>query len=155
MRYTPVATCVRFKYSTSLVTEANSLFPWNVSVGNREIEKGVCHCRTLSAPNISVIPDLVRDPWDITVLWVPACASLGRDDNLVRWQELMRAIRPQNKNYTGHQWDGREAGLNIASTELVPMKLDSCLRCIPLIEGGVRNDDTTRVHVRVQIPRYA
>jgi len=26
---------------------------------------------------------MIRDPWDLAVSWVPARASLGRDDNFV------------------------------------------------------------------------
>ena len=46
-----------------------------------------------------------------------------------------------------------ECGIDIC--EFGPRNSDICLRCIPPIEGGIRNDDPTPVHVRLQIPRYA
>ena len=46
-----------------------------------------------------------------------------------------------------------ERGIDIS--EFGPRKSDSYLRCIPPIEGGILNDETTPVHVRLQIPRYA
>ena len=54
--YPSWATAVRFKIFTSPVTTADRLFPVNVPLGDSEIATGVCRCRLLFAPSITVIP---------------------------------------------------------------------------------------------------